>query len=131
MRIALIVAALSLIVLGCSREPAPRLAGVDLYLNYCAACHGANGEGEGPVASVMKIQVPNLRVLSQRNDGSFPEEAITEYIDGRTSVVAHGDRQMPIWGDVFRWENDGDPSAEQRVAQRIAAIVEFLKEFQY
>jgi mono/diheme cytochrome c family protein len=103
--------------------------GTELYMNHCAACHGADGEGGGPVAAVMQTTVPNLRTLAQRNGGTFPADAVTAYIDGRDVKAAHGDRQMPIWGDVFRGPEKG--TAERTVRQRIAAVVEFLKRIQY
>ncbi len=103
--------------------------GVELYMNHCAACHGADGEGSGPVAAVMQTTVPNLRTLAQRNGGTFPTDAVTAYIDGRQVKAAHGDRQMPIWGDVFRGPGQG--TAERTVRERIAALVVFLKGIQY
>ena len=103
--------------------------GVELYMNHCAACHGADGEGGGPVAAVMQTTVPNLRTLAQRNGGTFPTDAVTAYIDGRRVKAAHGDRQMPIWGDVFRGPEQG--TAKRTVRERIAALVEFLKGIQY
>jgi mono/diheme cytochrome c family protein len=113
--------------------PAARAAdapkGAELYMNHCAACHGADGEGTGPVAAVMQTTVPNLRTLAQRNGGTFPSDAVAAYIDGREIKAAHGDRQMPIWGDVFRGPEQG--TAERTVRERIAALVEFLKGIQY
>ena len=41
--------------------------GETLFARYCAACHGRLGEGDGPVAGVMLITVPNLRTLSARS----------------------------------------------------------------
>jgi mono/diheme cytochrome c family protein len=103
--------------------------GAQLYMNHCAACHGADGEGGGPVAAVMQITVPNLRTLAQRNGGTFPTDSVTAYIDGRDVKAAHGDRQMPIWGDVFRGPEQG--TAERTVRERIAAVVDFVKGIQY
>lgn len=131
MRVAALFAILPLVTAGCVSEPGVRFSGLDLYVNYCAACHGANGEGDGPVASAMQVQAPNLRLLTQRNDGAFPAEAVTEYIDGRTVISSHGDRRMPVWGDVFLWADGDDPEAEQLAQQRIAAIVDFIGEMQY
>jgi mono/diheme cytochrome c family protein len=104
-------------------------SGADLYLNHCAACHGADAEGTGPVATSMRVTVPNLRTLATRNGGVFPEDAVTAYIDGRETQAAHGDRQMPIWGDVFRGPEQG--TAQRTVRRRISALVEFLKTLQY
>jgi mono/diheme cytochrome c family protein len=103
--------------------------GAQLFMNHCAACHGADGEGGGPAAAAMQTTVPNLRTLAQRNGGTFPEDAVTAYIDGRTLKASHGDRQMPIWGDVFRGPEQG--TAQRTVRQRIVALVGFVKRIQY
>jgi mono/diheme cytochrome c family protein len=103
--------------------------GARLYFNHCAACHGDDGEGTGPVAASLRVAVPNLRSLAQRNGGVFPADAVTAYVDGRDPVAAHGDRQMPIWGDVFRGPEQG--TAQRTVRRRIAALVEFIAMLQY
>jgi len=103
--------------------------GPRLYLNHCAACHGFQGEGDGPVAATMRASVPNLRTLAQRNNAVFPADNVAAYIDGRELNAAHGDRQMPIWGDVFRGAEQG--TAERTIRRRIAAIVEFIETLQY
>ncbi len=103
--------------------------GARIFLNHCAACHGPEGEGGGPVAATMRVTIPNLRTLAARNDGTFPADAVAAYIDGREITAAHGDRQMPIWGDVFRGPDQG--TAERTVRRRIAALVEFIAMLQY
>ena len=103
--------------------------GARLFFNHCAACHGDAAEGDGPVAAAMRVTVPNLRTLATRNDGAFPAEAVRAYIDGREGVAAHGDRQMPVWGDVFRGPEQG--TSERTVRRRIGALVEFIETLQY
>ena len=103
--------------------------GARLYFNHCAACHGDDGEGTGPVAASMNVTVPNLRSLAQRNGGVFPGDSVTAYIDGRNSKAAHGDRQMPIWGDVFRGVEQA--TSQRTVRRRIAAVVDFVWTLQY
>ena len=103
--------------------------GVRLYFNHCAACHGDDGEGTGPVAASMRVTVPNLRTLAERNGGVFPVDTVRAYVDGRDMPASHGDRLMPIWGDVFR---GADQDADDRtVRRRIAAIVDFISTLQY
>ena len=104
-------------------------SGADLYFNHCAACHGADGEGSGPVAASMRVTVPNLRTLAQRSGGEFPADAVASYIDGRETRAAHGDRQMPVWGEVFRGPEQG--TAQRTVRRRIEALVEYLRTLQY
>jgi len=103
--------------------------GARLYFNHCAACHGSEGEGGGPVATAMSVAVPNLRTLSQRNGGVFPADEVAAYVDGRELEAAHGDRQMPVWGDVFRGPEQG--TAKRTVRRRIDALVAFLATLQY
>lgn len=112
---------------------APALAvddlGVRLYFNHCAACHGDNGEGTGPVAPSLRVTVPNLRRLAERNGGMFPFDNVRAYVDGRNLPAAHGDRLMPIWGDVFL---GADRTADDRtVRRRIASVVDFISMLQY
>lgn len=105
-------------------------SGAALFATNCAACHGADGEGGGPVASVMSITVPNLRTIAARN-GSFRADDVASFIDGRTPRAAHGGRTMPVWGDLL---NTGDaPPAEEEslVRARIAALVSFIERLQY
>ena len=47
-------------------------------------------------------------------------------VDGR-DVRAHGNTEMPVWGDAFR-RSEG--LTEQAVAARIAAIVRYLESIQ-
>jgi mono/diheme cytochrome c family protein len=103
--------------------------GARLYFNHCAACHGEDGEGTGPVAASMRVTMPNLRTLAQRNGGVFPGDTISAYIDGRNSKAAHGDRLMPVWGDVFRGPEQG--TAKRTVRRRIDALVDFIWTLQY
>jgi len=104
--------------------------GAILFARYCAACHGQLGEGDGPVASVMLITVPNLRTLSARSNGSFPRDAVMQYIDGRNLPAAHGDRLMPVWGDAFAKTAVDSESGESVARTRITAITEFVERLQ-
>jgi mono/diheme cytochrome c family protein len=103
--------------------------GARLYFNHCAACHGSDGEGGGPVATTLRITPPDLRSLAARNRGVFPRDAVTTYIDGRQMPAAHGERQMPIWGDVFRGPEQG--TAERTLRRRIGALVDLIESIQY
>lgn len=111
--------------------PAAALAGeadgAKLYQNHCTACHGLRGEGDGPIAMLMSVTVPNLRELAKRNGGSFPTDRVAAYVDGRGEVQAHGGRQMPVWGDVFSAATKGD---EPVVAANVKVLVLFIEELQ-
>jgi cytochrome c len=125
----IVIASAATLALAAGAAHAADDTGARLFYNNCAACHGADGEGGGPVAAAMQTSIPNLRSLSARNSGVFPVNAVRAYIDGREPKAAHGTRQMPIWGDVFRGADQG--TAERTVRRRIAALVEFIATIQY
>ena len=129
MRAAVLGPVLGIALAFAAPAPAQDDLGARLYFNHCAACHGDEGEGTGPVAASMRVTVPNLRSLAQRNGGAFPTDAVRAYVDGRSIPAAHGDRVMPIWGDVFL---GADRTADDRtVRRRIAAVVDFISMLQY
>ena len=122
-----VVAVALTLALGAAVACAAEADGSSLYANHCAACHGQRGEGDGPVAALMKVTVPNLRELQKRAGGRFPADAVRAYIDGRSLEPAHGNREMPVWGDVFRAATAGD---EPVIAARVAVLVAFIAELQ-
>ena len=69
------------------------------YHSSCASCHGIDGKGNGPVGADLKVPPSDLTVLARKNNGVFPFNSVYEIIDGRKAVIAHGTRDMPIWGD--------------------------------
>ena len=113
---------------GCSSTPT-RPLGEQTFQTHCASCHGPLAEGDGPIAGTLNAPVPNLRMLSQRNGGTFPTDAVASYIDGRSYPAAHGTREMPVWGPVFSATQQLVVGAESP-EQRIAGVMTFLRELQ-
>lgn len=74
--------------------------GAQLYVENCASCHGAGARGDGPLAGLLTVPVPDLAGLAARSDGAFPMLDVVHTIDGRTGRRAHGGA-MPVWGAVF------------------------------
>ena len=105
-------------------------SGEKLFQRFCAACHGTQAKGDGPVASSLAVQAPNLRELTLRNKGTFPAEKIVRIIDGRTLLNPHGSRSMPVWGEEFLRAEAGDPVAERETADMIKKMVEYLRSIQ-
>jgi mono/diheme cytochrome c family protein len=68
------------------------------YESNCAACHGIDAKGNGPVSKELKTSPSDLTVLAKKNNGVFPLNKIYNTIDGRELVPSHGSREMPIWG---------------------------------
>jgi mono/diheme cytochrome c family protein len=78
------------------------IQGALLYRNYCATCHGMAGKGNGPAAPALKTAPPDLTVMAKNNDGKFPDLKILHILENGPDLAAHGSKDMPIWGPVFR-----------------------------
>jgi len=107
-------------------------AGREEYLAACAACHGENADGNGPIAGMFKERVPDLRKISAENDGVFPTQEIFMIIDGRTGIRGHG-APMPLFGKRYKAELSGEIGpffAEQVVRTRILELVLYLQSIQ-
>ena len=101
------------------------------YVNYCAACHGVGGEGNGPMWHELKTKPSKLTVLSKNNGGVFPYSKLRKIIDGsykEGDFQAHSSREMPIWGDVFR-RQEGVSNSEAQA--RIMNILDYIEMIQY
>ena len=104
------------------------LVGSVSYRTHCATCHGADGKGEGPMTDNLRVHPPDLTLIARRNEGHFPADTVRRIIDGRSPVKGHGGPEMPIWGDAFR--SSSDAYSEAKVAEKINALVEYLKSIQ-
>jgi mono/diheme cytochrome c family protein len=103
-------------------------SGAEMFKNYCAACHGANGTGTGPAASALKTLPSNLTSLAQTNGGKYPTMKVAAILRGEASLpAAHGSREMPIWGNLF-WSLSGGHQGE--VEQRIANLNSYIESLQ-
>ena len=95
-----------------------------MFNSYCAVCHGKTGVGDGPAASALAKAPADLTRISARNGGQFPETKVKRYIEGLDQVAAHGSRDMPMWGELFR-------SLSRDTAQlRIQGLSDHLKKMQ-
>jgi mono/diheme cytochrome c family protein len=97
-----------------------------LYTQYCSSCHGKDGKGNGPVSSHLRIKVPDLTVLKKKNNGTYPLDHVLSTIDGRRTVRGHGDRDMPVWGEVFQKELEKERYKELTTLLKAKTIAEYV-----
>jgi mono/diheme cytochrome c family protein len=101
--------------------------GRQLYKDYCAACHGSNGKGHGPVARSLREPPADLTTLAERHGGKFPEEYVTNVLRFGVDFSAHGSSEMPVWGPVFEYQEHYNQAA---VRERIKNLCEYLESIQ-
>ena len=120
-----------LVAPGAYAEPNPD-AGMEVFLTYCAACHGAGAAGDGPMAKMLTAQPTDLTRLAANNDGAFPTFRVVRQVDGRDPLLAHGG-EMPLFGQLFAYP-DASIAAETGqpiiTAQPIADVAAWLKTIQ-
>lgn len=134
---AILATTLAMVLAGsaAAQQPPPEsdVLGAREFHFACAPCHGSDGRGEGPVSDYLNTPPADLTQLSRRFNGEFPELLIRQLVDGRATGRAHGEADMPVWGDQFMFEEDREAlpdRAEAAIRQRISAVVSYLKTIQ-
>jgi len=102
-------------------------SGKEMFQSYCASCHGKDAKGNGPAAGALKQLPADLTGLAKRNRGKYPSDKVTSILRGQSSLMAHGDQEMPVWGPVFWRMSQGH---ETQVQQRIANLNRYLESLQ-
>src|SRR5271165_2668118 len=102
-------------------------SGKEMFMSYCASCHGKDAKGDGPAATSLKSLPADLTGLAKRNGGKYPADKVTAILRGQSNLVPHGDQEMPVWGPVF-WRMSG--GHEEVVQQRIANLNRYLESIQ-
>jgi len=120
-----------------AEEPRPPLSeklnashgGYGQYQQYCASCHGLFADGNGVVVPVLTEKPTNLRRLSKRYGAPLPKQKLVRSIDGSEPILAHGSREMPIWGTRL-YEQSPGPMPDSRQRGAILTILDYLESIQ-
>jgi len=114
------------------RRPPPlvidSMMGQDLFRFYCSSCHGEDGKGHGPTAVALNTPPADLTRIAVKSGGVFPRQQIIGFVTygTPTMIVAHGTRDMPVWGPIF---TALDPSGV-RTQMRIENLVLYIESIQ-
>jgi mono/diheme cytochrome c family protein len=105
-------------------KPINDVSGAATFNAYCTVCHGPSGTGNGPAVKALAKPPADLTQISKRNNGKFPGTKIKLEISGDSTVAAHGTRDMPMWGPVFKSTEGGTSEL------RLKNLVDYLESIQ-
>lgn len=74
------------------------------FTKNCSVCHGAGGKGNGPIVDFLKQAPVDLTQIRKKNGGQFPIQKVYDIIIDAGKLRAHGNQEMPIWGERYALE---------------------------
>ena len=101
------------------------------YADYCAACHGTTGKGDGIAAAGLSKKPADLTQLAARNGGEFPTTRVMAQIWGYAKAKGRGvmpDFAPMMTGDLVPY--DGGDGIQTPTPERLVALAEYLKTLQ-
>lgn len=98
------------------------------YQVHCAACHGASGKGDGPMARLLIKPPTDLTGIAARNGGLFPFWRMFDIIAGNAPVVGHDTFQMPQFWSRFRSDEGRLGYSDAHV--RVLMLTHYLESIQ-
>jgi mono/diheme cytochrome c family protein len=101
--------------------------GKQMYVNYCAQCHGVDGKGQGPVAPALKTAPTDLTLLTKLNHGKFPDTHIVSVLEMGADTPSHGSVEMPVWGPILGKMDTTNP---QDRLLRVSNLSRYLESIQ-
>lgn len=109
-------------------------AGRSEFETHCASCHGLDGKGRGPIVDLLRKAPPDLTVLARKNGGILPMARLYDSVTGDL-VPAHGSRDMPIWGAIYRTDAanyyvDVPYNVDAYVRGRVLFLLEYIHRLQ-
>jgi mono/diheme cytochrome c family protein len=103
-------------------------SGRQMFDAYCASCHGQGGKGNGPAAPALMNMPTDLTHLAAKNGGAFPESHVAQVIRGDMMTIAHGSKEMPVWGPVFLHLEREDPGMAQLRVRNLTKYIESMQQ---
>jgi len=96
-------------------------SGKQMYIDYCAPCHGIAGKGDGPAAPALKTPPTNLSLLAKNNGGQYPADRFVNILQFRhvkpctwKQRYAHLGRTLSLFKCVPRYRASGVSSSDSQ-----------------
>ena len=107
------------------------------FQRSCATCHGSDAKGDGPTAAILLAKPSDLTQLRNTHGGTFLFWRVYDQINGSDEktiqgfgIRGHGTREMPIWGEQFRFDREATAAYKMGVRGRILSLVHYLESIQ-
>ncbi len=126
-----LLGAAALIACATVEMPTP-VEGAAIYADNCALCHGATGQGDGPLARQLERAPTDLTRLAADNGGTFPRSRALSHIDGYTRTDRPG-QDMPEFGLLLRGETvpvETEDGVFTPTPRPMAALLVYLESLQ-
>lgn len=125
--------AMLVFILGSCAEKAPKHSraaqaerGEELFNEHCASCHGESKDMA--IVDTLSVTPPDLTLIkARRGAANFPVVEMARMIDGRNLVKIHGDRAMPVWGEVFAEQGDDEEAIRDKKGELVAYLMSIQK----
>ena len=101
-------------------------SGKQMYKDYCAVCHGADGKGGGPAADALKTAPPDLTTMAKRYGEKSVALKVGAALEFGAPNKAHGTSEMPVWGPLF----SATDRNQQARAMRISNLSQYVDSLQ-
>ncbi|WP_054007684.1 c-type cytochrome [Cypionkella psychrotolerans] len=112
-------------------KPPEKTTGAHDYNDYCAACHGPTGKGDGETAAGLGKKPADLTTLAARNKGAFPTTKVMAQIWGYAGKKGKG--VMPDFAPLLEGDTvpyDGGDGIATPTPIRLVELAEYLKTLQ-
>lgn len=104
--------------------------GQQMYVEYCAPCHGLDGRGHGPRASALKIVPSDLSILSKNNKGTYPAKHVVAVLKYGLKTGTHGASAMPLWGPALQQAEHSSGGRQETATLRIVNLARYIESLQ-
>jgi mono/diheme cytochrome c family protein len=113
-------------------DPGVTRSGASYYTEYCAACHGAGGKGDGPAAAGLSARPADLTRLLASNGGRFPLVRVMAKVYGAAGGHGGGGA-MPAFGPLFEGDTvliETAPGVLTPTPAPLVAVAEYVRGLQ-
>jgi len=102
-------------------------SGHEMYLAYCAGCHGKDGRARTPVARLCAVPPADLTLLAINNHGAYPARKVFEVLHNGTGKPFQGQGYMPVWEPLLKSMNS---ETQEVVDLRLRNLTEYVRTLQ-